>query len=476
MTHCEEIGAFAAGISLDDVPERVIERARLQTTAVLAAARAGEAAAAPFRAVAPDDPLGEIYATAAASIAHDWDDYLFMGHTGHSAVSAARAFAPDDADRALLAQIAANEVAGRLGVALFLGPHNGQFWSSIHCGSGAIAAGVALGLDAERLAHALAIALYQPPFGLWPGFMGPPTKLLTAAEPAVQGARAALLAAEGVTGPLGVIEDRRGLLATFAFARRPAMLGALGKVWLTDTLAFKPYPGCAYLQAAVEATLATGLPATEIAEVEIASGYLTCAMEGLGADAGLTPVGINFSAARSVAIAATAGRFTHEELDPAWLEANSGTIEELAARVRVRHDWDLTFETIRGTVDAGASVRDVPLRAWPGVLRRAADAGVAEAGLSLEDLRELATDRRLRGELLRILRGARGGGLGAVDTARLRMAFPAHVRIRTRDGREVERVGEERGSASRPLAEQRTVVEERCAAVGLEPAVAAAGT
>ena len=78
--------------------------------------------------------------------------------------------------------MAGNEVGGRLGAALFLGPHNGQFWSSIHCGSASVAAGVALGLDAERLAHALAIALYQPPYGLWPGFMGPDSKLLTAAS------------------------------------------------------------------------------------------------------------------------------------------------------------------------------------------------------------------------------------------------------------------------------------------------------
>src|SRR5437870_3538031 len=111
--------------------------------------------------------------------------------------------------------------------ALFIGPHNGQFWSSIHCGSAAVAAGLGLGLDGDRLAHALAIALYQPPYGLWPGFMRAPTKLLTAAEPAVQGARAALLAAEGVDGPLGVVEERRGLLRHLSFTPRPAMLGEL---------------------------------------------------------------------------------------------------------------------------------------------------------------------------------------------------------------------------------------------------------
>ena len=311
MTFCEQAGAWAARLDVAELPATVAERARLQRTSIVAAAAAGADAAREFRAVAPDGPLGEVFASAAASIAHDWDDYLFMGHAGHSAVPVASAFAPDDAERALVAQVAADEVAGRLGAALLLGPHNGQFWSSIHCASGAMAAGVALGLDGERLAHALAIALYQPPYGLWPGFMGPRTKLLTAAEPAVQGARAAQLSAEGLDGPLGVVEDRRGLLRHLAFAGRPAMLGELGRVWLTDTLAFKPHPGCAYLQPAVDAILGAGVTADEITEVEIGTGYLTVAMERLGEPAGVTPVGVNFSAARSVAVAAVAGRLTH---------------------------------------------------------------------------------------------------------------------------------------------------------------------
>ena len=85
---------------------------------MLSAAAAGEQAARPFAAVAPAGPLGEVFAGAAASIAHDWDDYLYMGHTGHSAVWTARAFAPDDAERRFAAQVAGNEVAGRLGAAL----------------------------------------------------------------------------------------------------------------------------------------------------------------------------------------------------------------------------------------------------------------------------------------------------------------------------------------------------------------------
>ena len=333
MTICEQIGDWAAGLRADQLPEEVRERAELQALSIAAGRAAGEKDAAPFAAVAPDGPVGEVYRSAAASIAHDWDDYLFMGHTGHSAVPAAAAFAADP-ERALLARVAANEVAGRLGAALFLGPHNGQFWASIHCASAAVAGAVGLGLDAARIAQALAIALYQPPYGMWPGFMGPQSKLLTAAEPAAAGARAALLAADGVSGALDVIEHPRGVLANLSFAPRPAMFGGLGRVWLTDTLAFKRLPGCAYLQSIGEAACAAGVDAGAVAEVEIDAGWLTCEMESLGTGPDLSPVRVNFSARLSTAITLIAGRLTPAELDPAWLAENESGIRELAARVQ----------------------------------------------------------------------------------------------------------------------------------------------
>jgi MmgE/PrpD N-terminal domain len=467
MTWCEEAGRWAAGLTAGDVPERVAARARLQQWAVLAAAAAGEEAAAPFVAAAPDGPLGEVWCGATASMAHDWDDYLYMGHTGHSAVWTARAFAPGDEERTLAAQVAGNELAGRLGAALFLGPHNGQFWSSIHCASAAAAAGVALGLDAERLAHALAISLYQPPYGLWPGFMGPDTKLLTAAEPAVQGARAARLAAEGVTGPLGVVEDPRGLLKHLSFAARPAMLGGLGDVWLTDTLAFKPYPGCAYLQAAVDAASRAEVATADVEGIDIEAGYLTVGMERLGAGGGLTPVGVGFSAARSVAVALVAGRLTHRELSRAWLAEHAPDVEPLAARIRVRHDWDATLKTLRGPVEGGASLRDVPVSAWPRVLRRMRELGMDEAALSREDLRALVARPGLRRDLLRLVRSGGQGGIAALDTAALRMAFPCRLHIRLRSGRRLDIEGGEPGGCGAPLEEQRAVVEAKAQAAGL---------
>jgi hypothetical protein len=473
VTICEEIGGWAAGLRPADLPESVRERAHLQAMCVAAGRTAGEEAAAPFAAVAPDGPVGEIYRSAAASIAHDWDDYLFMGHTGHSAVPAASAFASDP-ERELLAQVAANEVAGRLGAALFLGPHNGQFWASIHCASAAVAASVGLGLDPTRTAHALAIALYQPPYGMWPGFMGPQSKLLTAAEPAAVGARAALLAADGVSGALDVIEHPRGVLSSLSFAPRPAMFGALGRVWLTDTLAFKRLPGCAYLQSVGEAAIASGVEADEIASVEIEAGWLTCEMEELGRGTDLTPIRVNFSATLSVAIATLAGRLTPAELEPAWLAEHESEIHALAARVSLTHEPALTAKTLLGTLEAGASP-DLGLRDLLRIRRRLGDVNMDEANPGPAVVRALAADRDLRRFLGNSLRRRRGGspgdsGIDGLDTAALRMTFPSRLRIRLRDGSTRVVEGTEPGSCGRPLAEQRAVVEERLAIAAEQPA------
>jgi 2-methylcitrate dehydratase PrpD len=471
VTICEQLAGWATGLEAGDLPETVRERARLQALSVAAARAAGEGAAAPYAEVVPEGPAGEVFRSAAASIAHDWDDYLFMGHTGHSAVPAAAAFAADE-ERALVAQVAANEVAGRLGAALFLGPHNGQFWASIHCASAAVAAALGLGLDADRTAHALAVALYQPPYGMWPGFMGPQSKLLTAAEPAAAGARAAQLAATGMAGALDVIEHPRGVLANLSFVPRPAMFGALGGVWLTETLAFKRLPGCAYLQSVGEAACAAGVAAREVEGIEIEAGWLTCEMESLGAGPDLSPVRVNFSARLSTAVALLAGRLTPAELDPAWLRRNEDEIRALAERITLRHDPELTAATLLGTLAAGASA-ELGLRDLLRLRRRLREANMAETSPGPALLRAAAADRRLRRLLGRLLRGRlRGGrddrGIGALDTAALRMTFPSRLRIRLCDGSARVVEGTEPGSCGRPREEQRAVVEEKLAVAGLE--------
>ena len=493
-TRIQQFAEWAADLTIDSVPDRVVERARLQAMNTVAGGLAGAnhpavirlreamsywAAPGTVGVIGTDDewdPAAAAYANAAASIAHDWDDYLYMGHTGHSAVWAARAVADvagSDGDDVLAAQIAANEIEGRLGAALFIGPHNGQFWSSIHCAGAAVAAARLRNLDAEQTAHAMAIALYQPPFGLWPGFMGPDTKVLTAAEPVAQGIRAAMLAASGFTGPLDVIESRRGFLAHFSYAPRPEMLDGLGDSWLTDTLAYKEHPGCAYLQAAVEAVLRlqqeNGFEAGDVQRIDVRAGWLTTSMEKLAAGASLTGVRVNFSVALSAAVALLAGRLTHEELDDAWLAEREDEIRDIATRVFLTHDWDQTMQTLKGV---GANASYIPLKKLGGIRRRMQETGMQEIGLGFGDLREAV--RHLDGDAFKGLRRRSsangkgespsfGGHLGDVDS--LRMTFPCHVTIHLRSGGVLEADGRERGASGTPLEEQQQVVQEKFEAV-----------
>src|SRR3954469_1289046 len=126
-TRIEQFATWVAGLSADDIPERVRERARLQAMNIVAAGLAGStspavtqlreatsywAAPGTVGVIGSDDewePAAAAYANAAASMAHDWDDYVYMGHTGHSAVWTARAIADVTGagnDDVLAAQIA----------------------------------------------------------------------------------------------------------------------------------------------------------------------------------------------------------------------------------------------------------------------------------------------------------------------------------------------------------------------------------
>jgi hypothetical protein len=267
-----------------------------------------------------------------------------------------------------------------------------------------------------------------------------------------------------------VIEHPRGVLANLSFAPRPEMFAGFGEIWLTDSLAFKRLPGCAYLQSVGEAACAAGVEAGEVAAIEVEAGWLTCEMEELGAGPDLSPVRVNFSAALSTAICLIAGRLTPTELEPAWLAKNETAIRDLAARVSVRHDPALTAETLLGTLEAGASP-DLGLGDLLRIRRRLADVNMDGANPGPALLRAAAEEPRLRralgGSLRDRLRRRPANAIADLDVGRLRMTFPSRLRIRLRDGSERVVAGAEPGSCGHPLEEQRAVVAEKCELAGL---------
>jgi len=444
MTAIERLAEWLVALRWEDIPEGVRERARHQVANVVASMIAGaenDDAASVRRAVSgwgtagpctviPTGerlPLAEALLVGGAhSMALDYDDYVAMGHTGHSAVLVSLALAEmrgGPLRDPLVAQVAANEIGGRLGASVVLGPQNGQAWSFLHAVEGAAVAAKLGGLDARRAAHALAIALYQPTFTLWPGFMGPGSKVLTAA-PMVDGARAADFAREGMTGALDILEaPQKGFWASFAWAPLPARMDGLGERWVTDTIAYKKYPGCAYIGTTMDALFAAcaegGLRAADVDKVEVTANLLTVEMTNLSAPhlrpgAPLSPIHINFSIPYSVAVGLVGGRLGSRELGRSYLDAHDAEIRALAGRVALAHDWAMT----RRTVDAFGGGADL-MRLAP---RDALRAVFGYLGM-------MGGDKEHRVGLAGIWR-ARGDGKPAGP-----IAFPARVVVTARDGR-----------------------------------------
>ena len=481
MTVLEEIASWVSGLDAGDIPDRVLETAKHQVLSVVGASYAGSRCAGGRAVVDTVARLGDagpctafpdgevrtlqlaLLQNCSLSMALDYDDYLFLGHTGHSAVLVALAVGElvgADTRTVLAAQVAANEVAGRLGGSVVLGPHNGQMWAHIHLLGAAAAASRLLGLDAGGTADAMGIAFSEPVYALFPGFMGPQSKLLTAAVPAVTGTTAAFLAEGGMTGSRVILEDEEGFWSNFSFVPLPFMLTGLGRSWVTDTIAFKPYPGCAYVDTAVDALLeilaafkrerGRDLEAVEVRSIDVDASLLTVAMDRMSQKyldrSKLSPTNINFSLSISLAIAVLAGRLSGAELRDGYLEENREAILAVASRVALRHDAAMTVGFMRSldeTVDLGAMLRAVDkrrvLRARHRLREHLSRVGTLSAGESVRAARELGRDDREY--LRRLFLGGLGSGaydLGSAPLEELEMPFGARVRLRLEDGTTLE--------------------------------------
>jgi 2-methylcitrate dehydratase PrpD len=265
------LAEFIANVRFEDFPPRVVEGAKLQILSMLAAASAGhrtEAGRAVLSAFLEGAGLrgkrecavigtreragfrDALYLNAALSMTLDYDDYLFAGHTGHSAVLASLGAAETfglSGRELLTLQVLANEIEGRIGASVLLGPLNGQLWSFIHAAGAAAVHARALGFEAEEIESALGIALLQPPTPLGRGFFGSEAKALLASMPAAHGIDAAELVRAGLAGARGILDGPQGFVAKFTPRPIAGAFTGLGSTWLTDTLCFKPYPGCAYI-------------------------------------------------------------------------------------------------------------------------------------------------------------------------------------------------------------------------------------
>ncbi len=119
-----------------------------------------------------------------------------------------------------------------------------------------ITAGVAMGLGAGKMAHALALSMdmacgteqYVWDAGLCD------TKDLLAGYAARNGIYAARLADFGFRGPPGALDGPYGYYHAFGAGYDPAYLDAMGRRFALAETGFKPHAGCRYVHACVDAT------------------------------------------------------------------------------------------------------------------------------------------------------------------------------------------------------------------------------
>ena len=195
---------------------------------------------------------GAAFVNGTAAHGEDFDDTFEGGpvHAGAVIVPALLAACErhnPDGRMALIGIAVGTEVLCRLSLVVPKAVHKAGFHPTAIFGVMGAAAGVgaALGLSAKQIVDALGIAgsmaggiIEYLAEGAW-------TKRLHAGWAAQSGMRAALLARQGFVGPRTVFEGVHGLFHGFAHTAKgdyDALTADFGRRWVTDTLAFKPYP------------------------------------------------------------------------------------------------------------------------------------------------------------------------------------------------------------------------------------------
>jgi 2-methylcitrate dehydratase PrpD len=331
------VAEFVLGLGYDAIPADIAEFARLLVLDLAAVAIAGtrvEAGglardhAVKHWAAGPGAPSARLAfdgrraslpgATFALATqldnldAHDgWQPS--KGHAGAALLPALLALAdatPRLSGRdALTALVVGYEISYRAAAALHATTsdyHTSGAWNAL--GTAAIAARL-IGLDAERLRHALGIAEFHAPRSQMMREIANPTMLHDGTGwGAPTGVYAALVAADGFTGaPAALIE----------FDDAAAVWSDLGRRWLTGEQYIKVYPTCRWAHAAIDCALALRtehrLTAERIKRIEIRTFRYSAALWN---DVPASSPVAQYALAWPVAAALARGRVTVEEILP----------------------------------------------------------------------------------------------------------------------------------------------------------------
>ncbi|HEX9776359.1 MAG TPA: MmgE/PrpD family protein [Actinomycetota bacterium] len=239
------------------------------------------------------------------------------------------------------AAIAGYEVVIALGSAVRHGFHARGFHATSVCGvfASALIAARLYGLRESRAVDALGIAGSMAAGSLEFLSTGSSTKQLHPGIAGMNGITAARLAGAGAEGPASIIEGEHGLFRLYAGATVES-LSPLGSTWETTRITIKPYPACQLSHASLDALLAAGVPADDVASLtfELPADSIAIVCEPAEVKrAPRTPYEGKFSLPYCAAALLLDGGLTLESFDPAAL-ARAGVLqlaEGVSARPRL---------------------------------------------------------------------------------------------------------------------------------------------
>ncbi len=376
MTISERLSAFTTAFTIQDVPEEVVERAKLHILDCLGIGLAsatydfGHIMANAMHGLGGDGPYpviglpmrlplrDAIHVNGTLVHGLDFDDTHGGGviHASASAVPLVLCMGlahGATGKGALAAYLIAVETSSRIGMAV-----NGNFHRAGHHPTGLVgafgctlAAGRLADLSAAKLAKAQGITLSMAGGSLEFLSDGAWTKRQHPGWAGVCAVTAATMAKQGFVGPMQAYEGRYGLFnlhlgrhvgATADFDLDTVTDG-LGETWELMNVAFKPYPACHFNHAFADAALALqkehnlwpGDIDSIVARIGEGQVQVVCEPE---ADKRRphNAYEAQFSVHYIIAAALSRGRFTLDELDPNAF--NDPSILELCDRVTYEVD------------------------------------------------------------------------------------------------------------------------------------------
>lgn len=293
--------------------------------------------------------LNAAFCNGAASHTLDFDDLHNPSIIHIATVVIPAAFAVAEKEKKsgkdlLTAVVGGYEITARVGEAVI--PESYYFWHTTGTAGvigAAAASGMLLGLDGEKMRHAIGSAGTQAA-GLWEFVAeGAMSKPLHTGKSAYGGVLAAYLAKDGFTGAQNILEGEKG----FCRAMMPSephlekLTENLESGFKVDENSFKPYPCCKHSHAAIYAasTLCKdeGISPDDIDEVIIAVNSITESL--IDNPEPKTPYGCKFSIQYCVDEAILRGAVVLESFNPDAMRDKK--LREFLLKTKVRHDMSV---------------------------------------------------------------------------------------------------------------------------------------